>query len=98
MIDFLDQVFHTAERSAAKRLLRNAIEPDLHLIEPGGIGGSEVHMESWPCGEPSPHSQMLVCSVIIDDNVHLQDSSARSSQSQGENPDIPDAGGAADIA
>ncbi len=29
-------------------------------------------MKSWPCGEPALHSQMLVCGVIIHDNVHLQ--------------------------
>jgi hypothetical protein len=72
VIDFLDQVFHAAERSPTNGLLRNAVEPDLHLIGPGGLGGREVHMESWPCGEPSPHSQMFVGSVIIHNNVHLQ--------------------------
>ena len=46
MIDFLDQFLHTAERPAANGLLRDAIEPDFHLIEPGGIGRSEVHMET----------------------------------------------------
>ena len=29
-------------------------------------------MESWPCGEPSFDSQMLVRGVIIHDDVHLQ--------------------------
>ena len=51
MIDFRDQFLHAAERSPANGLLCDAVEPDLHLIEPGGIGRSEVHMESWPCGE-----------------------------------------------
>jgi len=72
VIDFLDQVFHAAERSPANGLLCNAVEPDLHLIEPGGIGRSEVYVESWSCGEPAFNSQMLVRGVIIHDNVHLQ--------------------------
>jgi hypothetical protein len=67
VIDFLDQVFHAAKGSPANGLLRNAVAPDFHLIEPGGIGRSEVHMESWSCGEPAPHSQMLVRGVIIHD-------------------------------
>src|SRR5258705_10328588 len=72
VIDFLDQVFHATERSAANGLLRNTVEPDLHLIEPGGIGGSAVHMEPCPCSKPAFHSQMLVRGVIINDDVHLQ--------------------------
>ena len=71
VIDFLDQVFHVAERSPANGLLRNAVEPDLHLIEPGGIGRSKVHMESWSRGEPASHSPMLVGGVIIHNDVHF---------------------------
>ena len=66
MIDFCDQFLHAAKRSPAKSLLRNAIEPDFHLIEPRGIGWSEVHMESWSCGEPAFNAQMLVRGVITD--------------------------------
>src|SRR5258707_8721994 len=72
VIDVLDQVFHATERSAANGLLRNTVEPDLHLIEPGGIGGSEVHMEPWPCSKPAFNSQMLVRGVIIHDDVPVQ--------------------------
>ena len=32
-VDFLDQVFHAAERSPANSLLRDTVEPDLYLIE-----------------------------------------------------------------
>jgi hypothetical protein len=32
VIDFLDQFLHAAKRSPAKRLLRDAIEPDFHLV------------------------------------------------------------------
>jgi len=71
VIDFCDQFLHAAKGSPAKSLLRDAIEPDFHLIEPGGIGGSEVYVEPWPCGEPASHSQMFVRGVIIHDDVHF---------------------------
>ena len=71
MIDFRHQFLHTAESSPANGLLRDAIEPDLHLIEPGGIGRSEVHMESWSRGEPASHSPMLVGGVIIHNDAHF---------------------------
>ena len=72
MVDFCDQFLHAAERSPTNGLLCDAIEPDLHLIEPGGVGRSEVYVESWPCGEPTSNSQMFVRGVIIHDDVHLQ--------------------------
>src|SRR5271155_6288803 len=72
VIDFLDQFLHAPKGSPAKSLLCNAIEPDFHLIEPRSIGRSEMHVESWPCGEPAFNSQMLVRGVIIHDDVHLQ--------------------------
>ena len=71
-IDFRDQFLHAAKGSLAKSLLGDAIEPDLHLIEPGGIGWTEAYVEPWPGGEPASHSQMLVRRVIIHDDVHLE--------------------------
>jgi hypothetical protein len=59
VIDFCDQFLHAAKGSPAKSLLGNAVEPDFHLIEPGGIGRSEVCVESWSCGEPASNSQMF---------------------------------------
>ena len=35
-----------AESPAADRSLDNAVEPDLHLIQPGGVSGSEVHIKA----------------------------------------------------
>ena len=48
MVDFCDQFLHAARRSPAKSSLRDAIEPDFHLIEPGGIGmvGSKLRIET----------------------------------------------------
>ena len=39
-VDFCDQFLHAAKPSPAKSSLRDAIEPDFHLIEPGGLGRS----------------------------------------------------------
>jgi len=72
VIDFLDQFLHAAKGPAANGLLRDAVEPDLHLVEPGGIGRSEVHMESWPSGEPAFDSRVFVRGVVVHDDVHLQ--------------------------
>ena len=72
VIDFLDQFLDAAKRPPTNGLLRNAVEPDLHLIQPRRIGRSEVYVEPWPGGEPASNSQMLVCGVIIHDDVHLQ--------------------------
>jgi hypothetical protein len=72
VIDFLDQFLDAAKGSPAKSSLRDAIEPDLHLIQPRGIGWSEVYVEPWPCGEAASNSQMFVRGVIIHDDVHLQ--------------------------
>ena len=71
-IDFRDQFLDAAKGSSANRLLGDAIEPDLHLIEPGGVGWSEVHVKSWPSGEPAFDSCMLVSDVVVHDEVHLQ--------------------------
>src|SRR5262250_509583 len=69
---FSRKFFHAAEGSPAYGFVRDAIEPNLHLIEPGGIGGSKVHMKSWSRGEPAPKSAMLMRGVIIHDDVRLQ--------------------------
>ena len=64
MVDFGDKFLHAAEGSPANGLLRDAIEPDLHLIQPGCIGRGKVHMEAGARGKPAPDSQMLVGGVI----------------------------------
>src|SRR5260370_38253732 len=72
LIDFLDQFFDAAKRPATNGLLRNPIKPDLHLIQPRGIGRGEVHVKSWPCGEPAFYPWMFVRSVVAHTAVHLQ--------------------------
>jgi hypothetical protein len=53
LIDFLHQFLDAAKRPATNGLLRNPVEPDLHLVPPRGIGRCAVHVESWACGEPA---------------------------------------------
>jgi len=72
LIDFLDQFLDAAECPATNGLLRNPVEPDLHLIEPRGIGRSEVHVESWPCCKPAFYSRVFVRRVVVHDDVHMQ--------------------------
>ena len=60
LIDFLHQFLDAAKRPATNGLLRNPVEPDLHLVQPRGIGRSEVHVESRPRSEPAFHSWMFV--------------------------------------
>ena len=78
LINFLDQFLDAAKRPATSGLLRNPVEPDLHLIQPRGIGRCEVHAESWPCCEPAFYPRMFARFLL-------------------GNPDISDAGDAADI-
>ena len=71
-IDFLDQFLDAAKRSTTNGLLGDAIEPDLHLIQPRSIRGSEVHVKSRPCCEPAFDSRMFVRSVVVHNDVYIQ--------------------------
>jgi len=71
-VDPEDEFFHTAERSAPDGLLRDPVEPDLHLVEPGGIGGREMYMEARSSGQPAFHARMFVRGVVVHDHMHIQ--------------------------
>ena len=49
-VDFSDEVLDAFEASAADGLLGNESEPAFDLIDPGGVSGRVVDVESWPCG------------------------------------------------
>lgn len=72
LIDFLDQFLHAPKCSAANGLLGDPVEPDLHLVQPRGIGRSEVYVESWMCRQPAFHSRMLVCPIVVHDHMDFQ--------------------------
>ena len=40
--DLVDELADRGERAAPDRFLGNDVEPDLDLIDPGGVGGGEV--------------------------------------------------------
>jgi hypothetical protein len=61
-----------AEAATANSLLCNETEPAFDLVEPGGICGCVVDLEARPLGEPGAHFAVLVGSVVVDDQVHIQ--------------------------
>ena len=42
--DFGNKFFDAAESAATNGLLRDDVEPDFYLVEPGRVGGREVHV------------------------------------------------------
>src|SRR5579864_6110489 len=69
VVDSRHQVTDAAERAAADGPLGDDVEPDLHLIEPGGIRRRVVHMEARTGGQPAPDLRMLVRGIVIDDQM-----------------------------
>ena len=60
------------ERATADGFLGDDIEPDLDLVEPGGVGGSEMDMVAGPSGEPALDLGMLVGAVVVDVEVDVE--------------------------
>ena len=60
------------EGAAADGFLGDDVEPDLDLVDPGGVGGSEVEMVAWPGGEPSLDLGVLGGAVVVDDEVDIE--------------------------
>ncbi len=52
VFDFGDQFFNAAEGSATDGLLGDDVKPDFHLVEPGRVGRSEVHVIAGPRCQP----------------------------------------------
>ena len=71
-IDFLDQFLDAAKRSTTDGLLGDAIEPDLHLVQPRSIGWSVVHVKSRSGCDPAFDSRMFVRSVVVHNDVYIQ--------------------------
>ena len=71
VIDLLDQFAHIAEGAAADGALGNQCEPAFDLIEPTGIGGSEVQVIAGMTGQPGFDLGMFVGGVIVQDQVGL---------------------------
>ena len=43
-----------------------------HQVDPGGAGGREVEMETWPFGEPVADQSGFVRAVVIQNEMHLE--------------------------
>jgi hypothetical protein len=50
----------------------NETEPAFDLVEPRGICGCVADLEARPVGQPGTHFSMLVGSVVVDDQAHIQ--------------------------
>jgi hypothetical protein len=72
LIDLLDQFAHIAEGAAADGALGNQGEPALDLIEPTGIGRSEVQVIAEMTGQPGFDLGMFVGSVILQNQVDVE--------------------------
>jgi hypothetical protein len=70
--DFGDKFFDAAEGAATDGLLRDDVEPDFHLLEPGRVGRCAVHVVAGACCQPALDARMLVGSVVINDQMHVE--------------------------
>src|SRR3990172_11830382 len=60
LVDLADQISDAPERSPANGLLGNEVKPDLHLIEPGCIGGGIVNVITRASRQPTLNSVVFV--------------------------------------
>ena len=66
------QLFYAVVRAALDLVGRQDAEPAFHLIEPRGVGGDEVEMESRVVGQPPLDSRGAVRGVVVDDDVNVE--------------------------
>ena len=72
LIDFGHQVFDAAEAASSDGLLRDEVKPDLHLIEPGGVGWRIVEVITGAGRQPLFHLWMFMGAIVIDDEVKIK--------------------------
>ena len=70
--DLLLELGDGGEGTAADRLLRDDVEPDLDLVEPGGVGGDKVEVVAGPVGQPTLDAGVLVGGVVVNDEVDVE--------------------------
>lgn len=71
-IDLGGQFLHAPECAPADGLLGNDVVPDLHLVQPGGIGRRQMDVELGMQGQPVLHPGMLMSCVAIDDQMNVR--------------------------
>ncbi|MDQ1404869.1 MAG: hypothetical protein QOG55_498, partial [Acidobacteriaceae bacterium] len=72
VIDLSHQFFDAAKGAPTNGFLGDDVKPDFHLIQPGSIGGSEMHLHAGMRGQPALHAGMLVRGVVVHDEVDGQ--------------------------
>ena len=65
----VNQVLHTPKRPAADDPLGDEVKPNLHLIQPRGVGGRVVHMIARARRQPRSHLGVLVRGVVVHNEV-----------------------------
>ena len=71
-VDFRGQVPDAPEGATPNRLLGDHIEPDLDLVQPGGVGRRQMDMEARMRGQPAPDPRVFVSGVVVDDQMDIQ--------------------------
>lgn len=72
VIDFRVQVLDAPEGASSNRLLSDQVEPDLHLVKPGGVGRRQMDVKTRMQGQPALHPGMLMGGVVIDDRMNVE--------------------------
>ena len=67
-----DEFLDTFKGAPTNGPLGDEIEPDLHLIEPGGIRRREVHMIAGTRRQPAIDRRMLVRAVVVHDQMNIE--------------------------
>ena len=70
--DPLLELGNGGEGAAADGLPGDDVEPDLDLVEQGGVGGGEMEMVAGPGGEPALDAGVLVGAVVVDHEVDIE--------------------------
>ena len=63
------QLLHAAKGPATDGLLRNDVDPNFDLVEPGGVGRSKVHVTAGVRGQPALDGRMLVHGIVVHDQM-----------------------------
>lgn len=71
-LDVGNELAHVSERASTDGLLRNQAKPAFNLIEPTRVGRREMHVVARMLGQPCLDLRMLVCRIVIDDQMHIE--------------------------
>lgn len=72
LVDALNELPDVPKRTAADRAVRDHAEPAFNLIEPGRVRRREVDVVARVVYEPTFHGRVLVCRVVVDDEMHVE--------------------------